>query len=373
MSSFTQIPTLAALLYVLLITIAIFFQLCLIAGAPWGQLTQGGKHIGRLPLSGRIAATLSIPLLLFMAGGISSAAGLMPAWAAWTTWAALGIQVLSTVANWATRSKPERIIWGPFTSVMLLAALCALFAPSSATLAQPYLNYHEVGTGTPVVLVHGFTQTHKSWQFIPVYDELKRNHRLISVDLRGHGESIKPRNPEEYGRTMALDLVSLLDELDLPEAHFVGFSLGAGIVGELLISHPQRVTSAVMSSGYFTRWDEHDNEFADAVLHRGTTDERYPWEPANQDFSALAAVIRGAQFAEVCAEQIAAINTPTLLSFGSLELEHMPPELRSELETLPESIQLLVIEGADHDSDHAAVLTRSFKDRVRKLLAENSF
>lgn len=113
----------AALVYGLLVIGVIVFQLCLIAGAPWGRLTQGGRHAGVLPPSGRVAAALSIPLLLCMGAGIASAAGMAPFWPRWTGWVMLGIQSLSTFMNWITPSSAERKLWGPVTTVMLGLAL----------------------------------------------------------------------------------------------------------------------------------------------------------------------------------------------------------------------------------------------------------
>ena len=121
-----QIASLAAGLYVLIIIIVIAFQICLIAGAPWGPLTQGGRHSGPLPTSGRVLAFISILVLAFMAGGITSAIGLKPSWPIWTSWVAVGVQALSMIANWITPSQRERMLWGPVTSVMLALAVCAV-------------------------------------------------------------------------------------------------------------------------------------------------------------------------------------------------------------------------------------------------------
>ena len=118
----------AATAYLAAIAGVIAFQICLLAGAPWGHLTQGGQHDGPLPASGRMAAGVSILVLLFMAAGVSSAAGLRPDWPLWTGWTAFGVQALSTLANWATRSRPERRLWGPITSVMLVLAGIVVFA-----------------------------------------------------------------------------------------------------------------------------------------------------------------------------------------------------------------------------------------------------
>jgi len=109
----------AATLYSVIVAFVVLFQFCLIGGAPWGRLTQGGQHDGALPASGRIVAGISVPLLIFMAAGIDSAAGTFPHWPLWTGWLALGVQSLGTLMNWITPSRPERRLWGPITSVML--------------------------------------------------------------------------------------------------------------------------------------------------------------------------------------------------------------------------------------------------------------
>ncbi|WP_422048617.1 hypothetical protein [Shimia sp.] len=95
------------------------FQFALLFGAPWGRITQGGQHEGALPLFGRIAAAVSVVILLGMAVAITSAAGWHPQWPIWTSWIALGVQGLSCLANWITPSAPERRLWGPITSAML--------------------------------------------------------------------------------------------------------------------------------------------------------------------------------------------------------------------------------------------------------------
>lgn len=116
-----------AMLYATIVVVVILFQFCLIAGAPWGKLTQGGRHEGTLPASGRITAALSVVLLVCMAAGITSAAGMLPNWPTWTAWVALAVQALSTLLNWITPSRAERRLWGPVTALMLgLAAWVVL-------------------------------------------------------------------------------------------------------------------------------------------------------------------------------------------------------------------------------------------------------
>lgn len=233
------------------------------------------------------------------------------------------------------------------------------------------INYIVRGSGQPVVLVHGFSQSHEAWLQTPVFEDLKRAHRIIAVDLRGHGDSEKPHDPGAYGRNMEADLIELLDRLDINKAHFVGFSMGASVVGGLLVSNPDRVQTAMMASGFFTAWDPEEEEFAKFTEERGRTDERYPWEPDNQDFAALAAAIRGMQYATVSHEQIANIVTPTLIVFGSIEIDHMREAQKLQLDELPTSIEVLIIEGADHDSAKAAVLSDEFSRAVRRFITSH--
>ena len=84
------------------------------------------------------------------------------------------------------------------------------------------LRYVEQGKGDPVVLVHGFTNTADIWWASGIAQDLARDHRVIALDLRGHGKSDKPHDPAKYGREMGLDIVRLLDHLGIRRAHVVG-------------------------------------------------------------------------------------------------------------------------------------------------------
>lgn len=106
-----------------------FFQVALILGAPLGRYTQGGQHEGALPLSGRIIAAVSIPVVLFQGLAILSAAGFPGlGWPVWTGWVAFAVTGVSTVLNWITPSKPERAVWGPIMLVLSTMALVVLTA-----------------------------------------------------------------------------------------------------------------------------------------------------------------------------------------------------------------------------------------------------
>jgi len=116
----------AALLYAVFCGGVIVFQIGLIAGAPWGRLTQGGNHPDVLPGSGRVIAAISAFLLILMAGSFLSVAGMWLIWPRWMGWGALGIQMVSMLLNWITPSRAERRLWGPVTTVMFTMALIVM-------------------------------------------------------------------------------------------------------------------------------------------------------------------------------------------------------------------------------------------------------
>ena len=106
-------------LYALGCLAIVFFQIALIAGMPLGAWTQGGRHPGALPPSGRLMAAAAIPVALFQGVAILSAAGFPGiGWPRWTGWAALGLSLVSAVLNQVTPSRRERAVWGPVTILM---------------------------------------------------------------------------------------------------------------------------------------------------------------------------------------------------------------------------------------------------------------
>jgi pimeloyl-ACP methyl ester carboxylesterase len=85
-------------------------------------------------------------------------------------------------------------------------------------------------TGRPLVLLHGFiSSTQHSWEERGVVAALvSAGHRVVAMDLRGHGRSGKPHDPTRYGEAkMARDLICLLDIIGVPEVDMVGYSMGA--------------------------------------------------------------------------------------------------------------------------------------------------
>ncbi len=106
------------------------------------------------------------------------------------------------------------------------------------------LYYEVLGQGPPLVMLMGPEGDH-TWFYRQV-PELSRHFKLILVDNRGVGQSGKPDKPYDIAG-MAEDTVSLLDELRLTSAHFLGVSMGGCIAQEVAIRSSRRVCSLVLA------------------------------------------------------------------------------------------------------------------------------
>lgn len=102
------------------------------------------------------------------------------------------------------------------------------------------------GDGTPLLLVHGMGSSLHTWGAIP--EALAATgSRVITVDLPGHGSS--DLDHDDFGlETHALALRDLLDELDIPQVHLVGHSLGGGVSLQFIDLFPERADNLILVS-----------------------------------------------------------------------------------------------------------------------------
>lgn len=113
------------------------------------------------------------------------------------------------------------------------------------------IHYLAQGKGSPVILIHGYTGSAEgNWFSNGVADALVPSHRVIAIDVRGHGESDKPHDPAMYGDRLWMDVIELMDHLAIDRAHVHGYSMGGMITTQLLAHHPERfITAAYGGSG----------------------------------------------------------------------------------------------------------------------------
>jgi len=101
-----------------------------------------------------------------------------------------------------------------------------------------------------ILLIHGWSQHHLSWTK-QLESDLAKEFRLIAPDLRGHGESGKPAEPEAYNhsRPWADDIAAIIDELGLHKPILVGWSMGTDVVCDYLRVHGPSSISGIAFVG----------------------------------------------------------------------------------------------------------------------------
>lgn len=106
--------------------------------------------------------------------------------------------------------------------------------------------YESVGSGSPVVLLHGHTLDLRMWdqQVQPLLDA---GYRVIRPEMRGYGHSSKQQEGLQF--THLDDMITVLDSLHLDRVHVVGLSMGSFVASEMVAMYPERLITATLASG----------------------------------------------------------------------------------------------------------------------------
>jgi len=106
-------------------------------------------------------------------------------------------------------------------------------------------HYFEMGTGTPVILIHGSGGTAANWMANGLGPSVARTNRVLAIDMRGHGQTVGPDGRRQK-RTpnMDLDVLAFMDALGIQKAHIGGFSMGGSITSQLMARAPERFITA---------------------------------------------------------------------------------------------------------------------------------
>jgi pimeloyl-ACP methyl ester carboxylesterase len=135
------------------------------------------------------------------------------------------------------------------------SSLLGADGPGSRTFVADGVRIHYVaqGKGEPVVLIHGMhSSADINWRMTGIFADLAQDHRVIAIDLPGHGRSDRPDKDEAYGLQLVKDVILLLDDLKVEKAHIVGYSIGGMVALKLVAAHPDRVLSATIGGmGWF--------------------------------------------------------------------------------------------------------------------------
>ncbi|MDY7574023.1 alpha/beta hydrolase [Actimicrobium sp. CCI2.3] len=127
------------------------------------------------------------------------------------------------------------------------------------------------GTGPPLLLLHGFPQTHLIWHKIA--DRLAEHYTLVMPDLRGYGDSSKPPGETDHAnyskRIMAQDMVELMAALGHRQFRLCAHDRGARVAHRLALDHPQAVRKLMLIdiAPTLTMYDATDKAFATLYYH----------------------------------------------------------------------------------------------------------
>jgi pimeloyl-ACP methyl ester carboxylesterase len=112
------------------------------------------------------------------------------------------------------------------------------------------LYYESHGTGKPLILLHGGLASGE--MFEPILPALSERHRVIVVDLQGHGRTADIDRPIDI-RLMADDIAALINHLGLEKPDLVGYSLGGGVAFFTAVKYPQAIGRLVVASANVRR------------------------------------------------------------------------------------------------------------------------
>lgn len=127
------------------------------------------------------------------------------------------------------------------------------------------------GQGPPLLLLHGYPQTHVMWHKIA--PALSEQFTIVATDLRGYGDSAKPEDEADHAayskRAMAQDQVAVMSALGFESFCVAGHDRGARVVHRMALDHPERIEKAAVLdiAPTLTMYEQTDMAFASAYYH----------------------------------------------------------------------------------------------------------
>jgi pimeloyl-ACP methyl ester carboxylesterase len=245
------------------------------------------------------------------------------------------------------------------------------------------LHVHVSGSGTPILLLHGWTASHAAWA--PLVAPLSKHHRLLRPDARGHGGHVLTVNREPDVKRLARDIINLLDHFEIERIAAVGHSMGALTLWQCIkdfgterFSHlafidqsPKLMTDDTWHLGIYGDFDsarsqrfidDLEADFVEAVLRLiafGLNDkarETYlrnssGWRAAREALRNInpqpAINIWKSLVAADYRDVLPSIEAPTLLAYGTSSNFYSREAARFVASCMPRA-RLSFYEGADH-------------------------
>jgi pimeloyl-ACP methyl ester carboxylesterase len=245
--------------------------------------------------------------------------------------------------------------------------------PQTACRTGVTLNYEISGEGDPLLLIMGTSGSMLLWgEIIP---RLAEEYRVIAFDNRGLGGSQRGEGQISVA-SMAEDASALLEALDIPQAHVMGWSLGSAVAQELALAHPEQVASTIMYATW-ARCDGHQRAMLTALRHPYATrdmeaalstaglafspqlldhpdlekmlEPMLPAFPQNEDQMQVTTEQWDADLAHDTLDRIGGITAPTLVIVGEQDLLTPPWQSKAVADAIPQArFELVTGPGASH-------------------------
>jgi pimeloyl-ACP methyl ester carboxylesterase len=250
------------------------------------------------------------------------------------------------------------------------------------TLNGIEIEYQDGGQGSPVLLGHGYSATGRMWDGQRA--ALGDRHRIISWDMRGHGQTESPSDPRQYSAALVVaDMRALLRHCGVERAVIGGLSLGGYVSLAFYLTHPEMVRALVICDsgpGYrnaaaraawnaraYDRATELETKGLEALA--GRSREMREAMGHHRSAQGLAHAARGmlAQEGSQVIDGLATIKVPTLIIVGDQDQPFLAP-CEYMAKKIP-GARLEVIPGAGHSSnlDQPAVFNRVLSDFLQSL------
>ncbi len=160
-------------------------------------------------------------------------------------------------------------------ALMILSSLCysqQMKKSESVSVNGKNLYYEVYGEGPPLIMLHGYSLSSKSWR--PYVADFEKEYTLYLVDLTGHGKS-EPFKEDLSIRSVGEDVNALIQYLELEKIKAIGFSFGGDVLYQLALINPTLI-EAMITIGAVGTWTVEDFP----QYHEGFTLERkaeFPW------------------------------------------------------------------------------------------------
>ncbi len=238
------------------------------------------------------------------------------------------------------------------------------------------IHYNVIGNLMPVLLNHGYAATGRMWE--PQERALSDDYRLITWDMRGHGETDSPDDPTQYSEALTVeDMRTLLGFLGVGRTVVGGLSLGGYMSLAFYVKHPDMVSALVLCNtgpGYRNsqaraEWNRMAEQLAQELEDRGlealgSSAEVRATAGQHRSAQGLAHAARGmlAQFDSHTIDSLPNVQVPTLIVVG--ERDRMFRDASEYMASKIPGARLEVIPGAGHAAnlDQPAAFNRVLRE-----------